>query len=175
MSWSPFKSNGRNRDRTGVVTNAGDLKPSRILIGTVYNPTNLQMFPAVGDKAQRNCVVAIDFVRSGTIFAFGFISEQNVTAGAPDRSIPSESVQIKADTTLVLDKSQRAVAYGLRGRKDVYSQNSGEMYLFQGFHVHVSDIASYTDGSCQVPDHKGRLVPLMIVTPKLCLLSHRVR
>jgi hypothetical protein len=136
----------------------------------MFHSTTALMYPSLlmidiaSAKPTGSCVVAIDFGTSRSAFAYGFVSANtNVTLGVPEKSVLAEGLQVKAETTLIMDRSKKAVAFGLRGRRDVYSQNSDDMYLFQWFKMHLKDIANDSDESLQVSDHKGRKVSLMVV------------
>jgi molecular chaperone DnaK (HSP70) len=118
----------------------------------------------VSTKPSGSCVVAIDFGTSRSAFAYGFVGGGgSVTLGVPENSVISESVQLKAETTLILDENKKAVAFGLKGRRDVYTEHSDDMYLFQWFKMHLKDIANDSDESIMVSDHKGRQMPLMVI------------
>jgi molecular chaperone DnaK (HSP70) len=115
-------------------------------------------------KPPGSCVIAIDFGTSRSAFAYGFVGGNgSVTVGVPANSVISESLQVKAETTLVLDKNLKAVAFGLKGRKTVYSRSAADMYLFQWFKMHLKSISNDADETINAYDHKGRPGPLMTV------------
>jgi hypothetical protein len=73
----------------------------------------------------------------------------------------------------VLDgRSKKAVAFGLKGRKTMYSKNADDMYLFQWFKMHLKDISNDADEGVQVADHQGRQVSLMtVISEALAFIS----
>jgi GTPase SAR1 family protein len=74
----------------------------------------------------------------------------------------NEGVELKAETSLVLDENLKAVAYGLKGKKDVYMKNR-KGHLFQWFLYQAKDIIKDDDENVMASDYAGKKVPLIHV------------
>jgi molecular chaperone DnaK (HSP70) len=108
-------------------------------------------------------VIAIDFGTSRSAYAFGFVGGNQIYSGVPPDSVLNEGLQLKAETSIVLDENLKACAFGLKGRRNVYMKKLTTHLLFQWFKMHLKNISSDNDESVFATDHSGKTVPLMTV------------
>jgi hypothetical protein len=120
--------------------------------------------------AEGNCVIAIDFGTSRSAFAYGIVgATEEIRVAVPQSAVANSAMQIKAETTMILDEKLKGIGFGLGGRK-LYIENEsaspGEkrnLFMFQYFKMNLKSIMSDNDQSAMATDHKGRYVPLITV------------
>jgi molecular chaperone DnaK (HSP70) len=84
--------------------------------------------------------------------------------GVPHDSVANAAIQMKAETSVVLNSALKAVAFGSLGRQRAYVEApEQDNYLFQWFKMHLKNVKSDNDMSTMATDHKGRMVPLITV------------
>lgn len=126
-----------------------------------------------------SCVIAIDFGTSRSAYAYAFVGNATtIYCDVPPNAVLGNGVQLKAETSLVLDEAHKAIAFGNKGRGDVYLANEQQagkkrqLYLFQWFKMNLKDITSDNDTSVMATDHKGLKVPLLtVISEALSLMS----
>jgi molecular chaperone DnaK (HSP70) len=112
-----------------------------------------------------SCIIAIDFGTSRSAFAYGFVGKtDDIRVAVPNNSVANAAIQMKAETSLVLNSALKAIAFGSLGRQRAYVEApEQDNYLFQWFKMHLKDIKSDNDMSTMAKDNTGRPVPLITV------------
>lgn len=118
-------------------------------------------------------VIAIDFGTSRSAFAYAIPGIDAVHLGAPANSVIREDVQVKSETTVVLDADYKAIGFGNKGKLEKYvnSAERNNRLLYYQFKMHLRDLPD-SKANPLIPDVSGKQVPLLtILTAALVYIS----
>lgn len=114
-------------------------------------------------------MIAIDFGTSRSAYSYAFVGRpDDIRVGTPSHSVKHAATQLKAETSVVLNRLEKAIGFGAVGRDTVYVENETKevpdtLYLFQWFKMNLQMVQSDDDESVMAFDHKMRPLPLMTV------------